>query len=145
MDIPWLTELMFEYQYRDKHTGKLKLNATPDRVDNLKQRFEHEDPAVMLEAVNRYKDVGQYFPRIAQLMPHVEMARENARGASFAENARPALGRDVWDNPIYHTDEEIHAFEEARGWRSELDYMEEENSAEVQESAVDDEELEIAF
>jgi hypothetical protein len=75
--INWLEELADEYPTTDRNGKPLRSDAA---IRRLAAVFAEEDPAVMLEAAYAYISGGRFFPRVAELRPYVERAREQRRG-----------------------------------------------------------------
>jgi hypothetical protein len=119
--IPWFAELFSEYPVKtkpDPKTGERRYIRTPEQVERLRDIFADVPQSVMLAAVYRYMKVGHYFPKPADLWPHVQEAQEDNRG----DVAYSDLGDVIWygrwksDHTVPVTDDDLFQFEEARGW-----------------------------
>lgn len=116
-EIPWLMELILNYQYRDRD-GNLKLSRTPHQVDSLKRMYADVDAGIMLEAAVEYIKAKEYFPSPAQFNPFVQQAIENNRGTPIEDEGQGVYyGRWRSSHTVPVTDEELFEFESARGWR----------------------------
>lgn len=90
----WLDALMDEYP--TKRTDKA--------IARLYKVYADMAEDVMSEAAYAYMKAGKFFPKVADLNQYVKEAEEMARGTPFEESpGRPP------------TDEELLAFEQARG------------------------------
>jgi hypothetical protein len=111
-NIPWLEALFGEYPVETKDGRAIR---TRQQLLNLRHAYEHEDYGVMLDAVYRYMRVGHYFPKPADLWPHVQAAQEVARGDAPHDTDIYRYGRFTSRHAV--TDRQLFEMEEARGWK----------------------------
>ena len=116
-DIPWLAKLFSEYPVKAKDGRAIRTRA---QVQNLREAYEDYSYDVMGDAVQRYMRVGSFFPSVSDLWPHVQDAIEDNRGdvAFNDEGGDGAIYYGRWKSTHTErvTDDELYAFEEARGW-----------------------------
>jgi hypothetical protein len=86
------------------------------RIDMLLKVFGDEEDEIMGQAATEYMKEQRHFPQVAELRPYVEAARELSRGDWGA-----AAG--------VYTDDDIYAWEVARGTMQPEDEIEKEMEA----------------
>jgi hypothetical protein len=113
--VPWFAELFSEYPVKTKDGRYIR---TPEQVERLRDIFADVPQSVMLDAVYRYMRVGHYFPKPADLWPHVQEAQESARGDIGYDAQGDVIQYGRWrsDHTEPVTDAMLFEFEEARGW-----------------------------
>jgi hypothetical protein len=110
--VPWFAELFSEYAVKTKDGRYIR---TPEQVERLRDIFADVPQPVMLDAVYRYMKVGHYFPKPADLWPHVQEAQESARGDAPHDTDIYRYGRFTSRHAV--TDRQLFEMEEARGWK----------------------------
>lgn len=105
----WLDDLLDEYP----------TNRTDSAIARLARVFADIPDEVMRTAVDNYMRHGQYFPKIADLRPFVDMAQEDMRGDWLAAHepitAYPDIYIYEWEvsrntmRPLVEIDREIAA------------------------------------